>query len=200
MDISKLSVDDLKENDKKTNFYSVRLINGMFFLILIISSNFVGDILNCKFQRTVINNIYVKHLVAFLILYFLNSNLFTEKDHPIDRLKNCLILYVIFIVIMRLNLVFTIVTMCLLFTIHLTHQHYLYYRNNPEKVKDYNMVIKLHLFVRMLSLLTLIIAVIGLVINYYERKKEYGTNFKIKNFILGNVKCDNLEKKISLNN
>ena len=197
MNISKLSVEDLKENDKKTNFYSVRLINGMFFLILIISSNFVGDILNCKIQRNIMNNIYVKHLVAFLILYFLNSNLFTEKDHPTDRLKNCIILYIIFIIIMRLNLAFTIIIICLLFTIHLIHEHYLYYRNNPEKVKDYNMVIKLHIFIRILSLLTLITAFIGLVINYYERKKEYGSNFRIKNFILGNLKCDNLDKKIN---
>tara|TARA_B100000900_G_scaffold246326_1_gene209529 strand:- start:3961 stop:4560 length:600 start_codon:yes stop_codon:yes gene_type:complete len=196
MNISKLSVEDLKENDKKTNFYSVRLINGMFFLILIISSNFVGDILNCKIQRNIMNNIYVKHLVAFLILYFLNSNLFTEKDHPADRLKNCIILYIIFIIIMRLNLIFTIIIICLLFTIHLIHEHYLYYRNNPEKVKDYNMVIKLHIFIRVISLLTLITAFIGLVINYYERKKEYGSNFRIKNFILGNLKCDNLDKKI----
>ena len=197
MNISKLSVEDLKENDKKTNFYSVRLINGMFFLILIISSNFVGDILNCKIQRNIMNNIYVKHLVAFLILYFLNSNLFTEKDHPTDRLKNCIILYIVFIIIMRLNLAFTIIIICLLFTIHLIHEHYLYYRNNPEKVKDYNMVIKLHIFIRVISLLTLIIAFIGLVINYYERKKEYGSNFRIKNFILGNLKCDNLNKKIN---
>ena len=197
MNICKLSVEDLKENDKKTNFYSVRLINGMFFLILIISSNFVGDILNCKIQRNIMNNIYVKHLVAFLILYFLNSNLFTEKDHPTDRLKNCIILYIVFIIIMRLNLAFTIIIICLLFTIHLIHEHYLYYRNNPEKVKDYNMVIKLHIFIRVISLLTLIIAFIGLVINYYERKKEYGSNFRIKNFILGNLKCDNLNKKIN---
>jgi hypothetical protein len=55
---------------KNTNFYSVRLINGMFFLLLIISSGFVDDILNCKYQRLVINNIYMKHLVAFLTLYF----------------------------------------------------------------------------------------------------------------------------------
>ena len=116
-------MDDLIENDKKTNCYSVRLVNGMFFLLLIISSNFVGDILSCKYQRSILNNIYMKHLVAFLILYFLNSNLFTDKDHPIDRLKNCAILYVIFVLIMRLDFNFTIIVILLIFVIHLLHQH-----------------------------------------------------------------------------
>ena len=35
LNIEKISEEDLIENDKKTNFYSVRLINGMFFLLLI---------------------------------------------------------------------------------------------------------------------------------------------------------------------
>ena len=88
LNIENISEEDLIKNDKNTNFYSVRLINGMFFLLLIISSGFVGDILNCKYQRLVINNIYMKHLVAFLTLYFLNSNLFTDEDHPINKLPN----------------------------------------------------------------------------------------------------------------
>ena len=193
-----INIDDLKENDKKTNFYSVRLINGMFFLLLIISSNFVGDILNCKYQRSVINNIYIKHLIAFLILYFLNTSIFTEQDHPIDRLKNCIILYIIFIIIMRLNITFTFIVISLLFIIHLLHQHYIYYRNNPDKVENYNLVIKLHIFIRVISLITLIIAIVGLIINYHQRKNEYGSNFRIKKFILGNIKCDNLEQKINI--
>ena len=191
-------IDNLIENDKKTSFYSVRLVNGMFFLLLIISSNFVGDILSCKYQRSILNNIYMKHLVAFLILYFLNSNLFTDKDHPIDRLKNCIILYVIFILIMRLDFNFTIIVILLIFVIHLLHQHYIYYRKNPDKAENYNTVIRLHIFIRVLSLITLIIAIIGLIFNYIERKSEYGEDFHLTKFILGNLKCENLEKEINI--
>ena len=172
LNIEKISEEDLIENDKKTNFYSVRLINGMFFLLLIISSGFVGDILNCKYQRAIVNNIYMKHLVAFLTLYFLNSNLFTDEDHPFNKLLNCMILYIIFVIIMRLNLTFTGIVLFLIFIIHLLHQHYIFYRENPDKTENYKLVIKLHYFIRLISIITLIIAIIGLIINIKQRKKN----------------------------
>ena len=196
LNIEKISEEDLIKNDKNTNFYSVRLINGMFFLLLIISSGFVGDILNCKYQRAIVNNIYMKHLVAFLTLYFLNSNLFTDEDHPFNKLLNCMILYIIFVIIMRLNLTFTGIVLFLIFIIHLLHQHYIFYRENPDKTENYKLVIKLHYFIRLISIITLIIAIIGLVINIKERKKEYGKDFNLNKFILGNLKCENIERKL----
>jgi len=199
LNIEKISEEDLIKNDKNTNFYSVRLINGMFFLLLIISSGFVGDILNCKYQRTIVNNIYMKHLVAFLTLYFLNSNLFTDEDHPINKLLNCIILYIIFVIIMRLNLTFTGIVLILIFIIHLLHQHYTFYRENPDKIENYKLVIRLHYFIRIISIVTLIIAIIGLIINIKQRKKEYGIDFNLNKFILGNLKCENIEKKIIYN-
>ena len=196
LNIEKISEEDLIKNDKNTNFYSVRLINGMFFLLLIISSGFVGDILNCKYQRTIVNNIYMKHLVAFLTLYFLNSNLFTDEDHPINKLLNCIILYIIFIMIMRLNLKFTGIVLILIFIIHLLHQHYTFYRENPDKIENYKLVIKLHYVIRIISIVTLIISIIGLIINIKQRKIEYGKDFNLNKFILGNLKCENIEKKL----
>ena len=193
LNITKTNMNDLIENDKKTNFYSVRLINGMFFLLLIISSNFVGDILSCSYQRNVINNIYIKHLVAFFILYFLNSNLFTDKDHPIEKLISCVILYIIFIIIMRLNIYFTFIVIVLLLIIHLLHQHYLYYRTNPKKLNNYNTAIQLHIFIRVISFITLVIAIIGFIINYNQRKNEFGKDFNLQKFILGNIVCDKLK-------
>ena len=148
----------------------------MYFLLLIISSGFVGDILNCKYQRLVINNIYIKHLVAFFTLYFLNSNLFSDNEHPMNNLYNCMVLYIIFIIIMRLNLTFTGIVLVLIFIIHLLHNHYVFYKNNPDKSKDYNLIIKLHYFIRVISIITLTIAIIGLVININNRKKNMEKN------------------------
>lgn len=196
LNIDKINEEDLIKNDKKTNFYSVRLINGMFFLLLIMTTGFVvPSILNCKYQRVITNNVYMRHLLGFLTLYFLNSNLFTNEDHPSNKLINCIILYIIFIIIMRLNLTFTGIVLFLIFIIHLLHQYYIFYRENPDKTKNYKLVIKLHYFIRLISIITLIIAIIGLIINIKQRKKEYGKNFNLNKFILGNLKCENIEKK-----
>ena len=114
----------------------------------------------------------MKHLVAFLTLYFLNSNLFTDEDHPFNKLLNCMILYIIFVIIMRLNLTFTGIVLFLIFIIHLLHQHYIFYRENPDKTENYKLVIKLHYFIRLISIITLIIAIIGLIINIKQKKKR----------------------------
>ena len=173
---------------KETVFYSVKLINGMFFLVLILSSGFVSEIVSCKYQKLVKNNIYIKHLLAFLILYFLNTNLFTIKDHPTTKIRNSLILYLIFLVVMRQTRNFTIVIFTLIFIIHILYQYYTYYKDN-DKLKYKYHIERLHIIIRILSIITIIIAFIGLMINYNLRKKEYGRNFDTIKFILGNVSC-----------
>ena len=176
-----------KKRDE-TIFYSVKLINGMFFLVLILSSGFVSEIVSCKYQKLVKNNIYIKHLVAFLILYFLNTNLFTIKDHPTTKIRNSLILYLIFLIVMRQNRNFTIIIFTLIFIIHILYQYYTYYKDN-EKFKYANHIEQLHISIRILSIITIIIALVGLMINYNSCKKEYGKNFDIIRFILGNIAC-----------
>jgi len=100
---------------------------------------------------------------------------------------------------MRLNLTFTGIVLILIFIIHLLHQHYTFYRENPDKIENYKLVIRLHYFIRIISIVTLIIAIIGLIINIKQRKKEYGIDFNLNKFILGNLKCENIEKKIIYN-
>ena len=180
-----------KEPKKETKFYSVKLINGIFFLVLILSSSFISEIVSCKYQKMVKNNIYIKHLVAFLILYFLNSNLFTIKDHPSTKIRNSIILYLIFLIIMRQNKNFTIILLMLILIIHILYEYYKYYQNsvNINNINNINNIEQLHILIRILSIITIIIAKIGLVLNYNSRKKEYGKNFSIISFILGNIAC-----------
>ena len=51
-----------KKEEMKDVSYSVNLLNGMFFFVLILSSGFTDEILNCKYQKLLSTNIYVKHL------------------------------------------------------------------------------------------------------------------------------------------
>ena len=40
-----------KKEEMEDVSYSVNLLNGMFFFILILSSGFTDEILNCKYQK-----------------------------------------------------------------------------------------------------------------------------------------------------
>ena len=52
--------------------------NALFIFVLIISGNFLADLFPCHIQNLMKNNIYMKHLFGFMILYFLTILTFPE--------------------------------------------------------------------------------------------------------------------------
>ena len=80
----------------KPLFYSAKLIDGIFLLTLFISAGYITEILNCRFQKLALSNIYMKHLLSFLILYFLNSSFIVGDKHPTTKLINSVVLYIAF--------------------------------------------------------------------------------------------------------
>jgi hypothetical protein len=46
------------------------LVGGLFIFYLLLSGNFTGELLNCQFQNILRNNIIIKHVVGFFMLYF----------------------------------------------------------------------------------------------------------------------------------
>jgi|TARA_B110000259_G_C13867026_1_gene343232 hypothetical protein len=183
----------LKQNDENSIFYSINsinsinLINSIFILILVSSSGLVGDILSCKYTKFIMNNIYIKHLVAYLTIYLLRTNLFTYNEHPLINLRRSLLLYILFLILMRQNLIFTSILFTLIFLIHFLYEYSKYYNfhNNDDNKNKKN----INNILRFLSIIVIILSLIGLVINYYERKNEYGSNFNTLKFILGNISC-----------
>ena len=45
--------------------------NALLIFILILSGNYLDDLFPCKVQYLIRNNLLMKHLVGFMILYFL---------------------------------------------------------------------------------------------------------------------------------
>ena len=41
----------------------IRLMQGLFLLILIVSGNYIGNSLQCKTQKFLTENMFIKHLV-----------------------------------------------------------------------------------------------------------------------------------------
>jgi len=167
--------------------YSINLLNGMFFFILILSSGFTEEILNCKYQKLLSNNIYVKHLLSLMILYYIDSSVISEQEHfPMIKIRNVLMLYVIFIIIMRQNANFTIILFGLIFIIHILNEFKKYY---TKKNEDSKIQLKLHNIIVIISGITILLSIAGLYINYFQRKVEFGKGFSSMKFLLGNTSC-----------
>ena len=60
--------------------YMNDVIKGIFLLVLAVAGNFVAETLGCKTQKLLSENMYAKHLVILLILYFAIG--FTSSDEP----------------------------------------------------------------------------------------------------------------------
>ena len=53
------------------------IIKSIFLMLLAISGGYVAQTLGCKTQNLLTNNLYVKHIVIIMLIYF-TSNVFGE--------------------------------------------------------------------------------------------------------------------------
>ena len=76
-----------KEKINTSNFnvnLFLTLQKGLIFFFLILAGNFIGELFQCKIIELFANNIYIKHIIAYISLYFfviLEESKFTQKNH-----------------------------------------------------------------------------------------------------------------------
>ena len=62
------------------------MFKHIFILYLVISGNFIGNRFSCKLQKLLQNNMFFKHLIGFMLLFFFN--LFIEEGKDVPSLIN----------------------------------------------------------------------------------------------------------------
>ena len=110
------------------------LLKTIFLLILAISGNFIAETLGCKTQKLLSENIYSKHIVILLLLYFamdITSNK-TTPISPFVQMRYALVIWVLFIIFTRMNLNFTIAVFIILGIIYNVFFYRIYI--DPEKI------------------------------------------------------------------
>ena len=148
---------------------------GLFILYMIISANFLAQTFSCSLQKVLNNNMYVKHIVGFLTLFFFitltstptptqNTN-FDEKIF-FKKIGMSILLYALFICSTRTNNVFFNIFITLLAANFLIKS----YTDSldPEKFKE--RIKKLNKIATYCGRLSIVILVIGLVLYYGEKK------------------------------
>ena len=73
------------------------LMKGLFLLILAISANFVGNLLGCKTQKTLTENMLAKHGVLLFLIYFTVDLTSEEVIHPLENFKYTVLLWIFYI-------------------------------------------------------------------------------------------------------
>ena len=187
-------------------------IYSIFILILIISANFLTQLFPCRLQKILTQNIYIKHMFAFLSLTF-----FVVLTAPLDdkSLKNIFyksfILYILFILMMRTDKYFFIIILLLIALVYIfvlkenEYKSILEKNNLNEKEKNEikNNIMNIKQINEYLFYIVIIITIIGFLLYLGEKKYEKKNKFCFSSFFFGQYECkyekDNISYKKALN-
>lgn len=196
-DKNKKSDKTKKDNIDKNNATVIPMINiidGVYLLILTVMGNFVAELLGCKSQKLLSNNMYAKHLLIIIVIYFVIG--FTGNDSSVSpgiRFKYAFIVWLLFVLFTKMNIYITGISFAILTSIYLINDYVKYYQtldknNNNDTNKD--LIFKLNNYSDLLikSLVGLILG--GSSIYAYKQYNDHKSNFSLMKLVFGTLKCD----------
>ena len=174
--------------------FNLERIKGLFLLILAVSANFVGNLLGCKTQKLLTENMFAKHIVLILLIYFTVDLTSETVSHPMDTLKSTFELWVFYLLFTKLDMTFTMVVFLLLCGLYVSSNYLNYLSKKVKKTDQEIQQLKiLKILLPIVSKLIIIVLVIGVVKYYLKQKKAYKKKFKHSKFFFGTTICDSLK-------
>ena len=162
----------------------------IFIFYLIVSGNFVGETFSCRLQKHLSQNIYLKHFVGFMLLFFFA--IFVDDSKKINIYKQIIytsIVYIIFILTTKTTVNIFIIVAILLFIIYILNEIEKYEKDVNENI-DFSENVKYIKFG--LSITALTILLIGNISYLLDKKKEYKSKFSLISFFFGRPICRGL--------
>jgi len=174
-----------------------KIITSIFIFYLLVFCNYTKELIGCKLQYHLSTNIYAKHLIGFLLLYFLIIVVDSDniENTYLYNVGLAFIVYILFIITTRIPYYLIIPILILLIALYIINnikrKEQEKNANLPESPYEKNEVDKY--FYMELSLIFIIglLMSIGFIYYGFEKYCEYGKKFSILTFIVGNTTCKN---------
>ena len=163
------------------------LIKGMFFLLLAICGNFFAPILNCNLQHLLTHNIYMIH-----ILYFMITSFSVTVESPFKHMLNAFLVWTLFVIFSKTSLYFSKIIMFLI-AILLICKDYITYYESFKLIKYEDKIMYLTKVFDYGVYAIMITTVIGFILYFKKQYRDHYKNFSIITFLLGNVTCDSMK-------
>lgn len=160
----------------------------LFLLYILISGNYIGNLLSCSFQRILNENMIYKHVLAFAIFYITISMSMEDSFNPLQHLLISFCSYVWFILTSKMKAYYIMAVLAVILTVYILNNIIKYYqkKHNSDKLKKINTIIHIVGIV-----VSFIITITGFIIYYKIKRKEYSKNWSWNIFIFGKPFCKN---------
>lgn len=160
----------------------------LFAFYLLIFCNFTANIIGCRLQELLVNSMLFKHLISFVLLFFLivlvNPNM-QGKDVPI-LFGFSVAIYIWFILTTHSPIYIIIIVLILLLSSYLVGT----IKSNLAKDKKNEKTVKiLQLVQNILGIVALALSIIGFIIYTIEKRIEYGSQFSWITYLAGTTTC-----------
>jgi len=171
-----------------------QISSSVFAFYLLLGCNFLPQIVGCRLQQRLYNNMFLKHFVGFIILFFLITNVNEDTEYSDGALiKNFLItlpVYIWFFVTTRSNIYImfaNLLILCAIYIIYLRHKHYKSLEVNDDASENTDRMQTI--LMKVLVALNVILSAVGFAAYYQEKQREYSKKFSTSKFIFGNTTC-----------
>jgi len=168
------------------------IIQGIFMLMLAVSGNFVAETMSCQAQKVLSENMYVKHGVIILIVYFSLGFASSENNiTPLELFKQSVSIWAFFLMFNKMEMFFTAIVLAML-TILLICKNYITYYQKEDKEKHKEIINTLTLTMDYLFSSIMLTTIVGFGMYFKKQHTDYFSTFSYSTFLFGTPKCYNL--------
>jgi hypothetical protein len=168
---------------------------SVFVLYLIISTNFVANLFGCRVQYALMNNMWLKHLLGFMTMYFsvvLIDSKAEWSDSPQKQLVVALMFYTAFVFTTRMDYKWWFTFVIGLSVIYILQVH----KEHPKSTEEER--IRYNYYQQWMTYIVAIVGLIGFFVYMGRKRAEYGKKFDFLTFIVGKTTCRHNPERVKL--
>lgn len=151
-------------------------IYSLFLIILVLTGNYLGELLPCRVQKHLKRSMTLKYIFLFFSLFFLV--LYSSQENVLKIFYQSIIIFIWFLILMRNTFKFFLFNCLFLFAIYVV-----YLKQREREDEKLNLTINILICVCSFSIL------VGFFFYYLQKKQKFKTKFNFKKFIVGSHAC-----------
>lgn len=174
---------------------------ALFILYLIISGNYIGELLGCRLQETFSEIAYVKHIIAFLSLYYF-VNLTTSEDlDPVKVLIKSAAMYSVFIISRNVSFGYTLIYLLCMIVIKFLEDYKTFHYKSVTEEEDNKNLEKIENIQQLLTGVIYLVIFVGFLRYTLEHRRNIKKWSWITYFLGPDIKgCKSLSDNATLKN